>query len=81
MPVVFRLDGRRYHFFSHEGEPREPIHVHVGQPGMDAKFWLFPNVRLAYNRGFDARAIWRLQGVVEAHRDGIERAWNDHFSA
>jgi uncharacterized protein DUF4160 len=29
MPVVFRQDGIRYLFFSNEGEPREPPHVHV----------------------------------------------------
>jgi Domain of unknown function (DUF4160) len=81
MPVVFRLDGKRYHFFSDEGNPLEPVHVHVAQAGLDAKFWLFPDVRLAYNRGYDARTIKRLQEIVEAHREEIERAWNEHFSA
>jgi len=81
VPVVFRLDGMRFHFFSDEGNPLEPMHIHVAQAGLDAKFWLFPNVRLARNRGYDARTIKRLQDIVEAHRDEIERAWNDHFSA
>ena len=81
MPVVFRLDGRRFHFFSDEGTLLEPVHVHVAQAGLDAKFWLFPQVRLAYNRGYDARTIMRLQDIVEAHRDEIERVWNEHFSA
>lgn len=81
MPVILGLDGRRFHFFSDEGNPREPIHVHVAQAGMDAKFWLYPEVRLAYNRGYDARLIKRLQDIVEEHREEIERAWNDHFSA
>jgi len=81
MPVIFRLDGMRFHFFSDEGNPREPIHVHVAKPGVDAKFWLYPNVRLAYNHGYNAREIKRLQDIVEAHHDEIERAWNDHFSA
>jgi Domain of unknown function (DUF4160) len=81
MPVVFRLDERRYHFFFDEGTPLEPIHVHIAQAGLDAKFWLFPAVRLAYNRGYDARTIKRLQDVVEDRRDEIEGAWNEHFSA
>jgi hypothetical protein len=81
MPVVFRLDGRRYHFFFDGGTPLEPIHVHIAQAGLDAKFWLFPAVRLAYNRGYDARTIKRLQDVVEDRRDEIEGAWNEHFSA
>jgi Domain of unknown function (DUF4160) len=81
MPVVFRLEGMRFHFFSDEGDPREPIHIHIAKAGKDAKFWLYPEVQLAYNRRFDARTIRRLQDIVEAHRDEIERAWNDHFSA
>ena len=81
MPVVFRLDGKRFHFFSDEGDPRESMHVHIAQAGMDAKFWLFPTVRLVYNRNYDARTIKRLQDIVEQRRDDIERAWNDHFSA
>lgn len=81
MPVVFRLDGKRFHFSSDEGDPREPMHVHIAQAGMDAKFWLFPTVRLAYNRNYDARTIKHLQDIVEQRRDDIERAWNDHFFA
>jgi hypothetical protein len=81
MPVIFRLEGMRFHFFSDEGDPREPIHVHIAKAGKDAKFWLYPDVRLAYNRRYDARTIKRLLAIVEAHRDEIERAWNDHFSA
>ena len=81
MPVVFRLDGRRFHFFSSEGNPLEPIHIHIAQAGVDAKFWLYPNVRLAYNRGYDARTIKRLHDIVVAHSEEIERAWNEHFSA
>ncbi len=80
MPVVFRLDGIRFHFYSDEGDPREPVHIHVARAGADAKFWLFPEVELAYNRGFDARTIRRLQEIVANHRSEIEEAWHEHFS-
>ena len=79
MPVVFRLDGFRFHFYSDEGDPREPIHIHVARAGADAKFWLFSEVELAYNRGFDARTIWRLREIVANHRSAIEEAWYEHF--
>jgi hypothetical protein len=36
-----------FHVFSNEGEPREPVHVHVSKSGADAKLWLFPNVEVA----------------------------------
>jgi hypothetical protein len=29
MPVVCRWNGFRFHFFSNEGDPLEPVHVHV----------------------------------------------------
>jgi hypothetical protein len=44
MPVVFRLGGLRYHFFSNEGQPPEPIHVHVKGAGRDAKVWIEPEI-------------------------------------
>lgn len=79
MPVVFRPEGLRFHFYSDEGDPREPVHIHIAKAGADAKFWLYPEVRLAYNRGFDARTIRYLRDIVEAHRNQIEEAWNEHF--
>lgn len=80
MPVIFRENGFRFHFFANEGDPREPVHIHVARPGADAKFWLYPEVELAYNRGFDARTIRRLQQIVEARRHEIEEAWNEFFA-
>ena len=29
MPVVFRYKGYRFFFYSNEGNPREPLHIHV----------------------------------------------------
>jgi hypothetical protein len=48
MPKVFDWNGYRFHFFANEGDPREPVHVHVSSPGATAKFWLSPDVELAY---------------------------------
>ena len=78
MPVVFRERGYRFHFFSNEVDPREPLHVHVANSGADAKFRLFPVVSVAYNRGFSAKVQSDLMKVVEARRDEIERAWDEH---
>ncbi|WP_245428450.1 DUF4160 domain-containing protein [Kumtagia ephedrae] len=47
MPVVFRHKGFRFHFYSNEGEPREPPHIHVMKDDIDAKFWLRPDVVVA----------------------------------
>lgn len=79
MPVVFRHKGFRFYFFSNEGDPREPMHVHVGKDGVDAKFWLWPDVVVAYNDGFSARTLRELAEVVTHRRREIANAWNEFF--
>ncbi len=80
MPVVLRYKGFRFFFYSNEGSPREPVHVHVRGEGSEAKFWVRPEVRVADSDGFDARTLRELAQVVEQNADLIERAWNEHFS-
>lgn len=80
MPKVFEWNGHRFHFFANEGDPREPVHVHVSRPGATAKFWLSPEVELAYNRGYDARTVRRLLEVTEQRRTEIEEFWHEFFA-
>jgi paraquat-inducible protein B len=47
MPVILRLEGYSFLFYSNEGTPREPAHIHVRKARDEAKFWLFPIVALA----------------------------------
>jgi len=79
MPVVFRERGFRFFFYSNEGSPREPAHIHVERDDVEAKFWLNPTVRVAYNDGHDARTLRELQSLVEANKNRIVRAWNEYF--
>jgi hypothetical protein len=78
MPVVFRHDGFRFFFYSNEGDPREPVHVHVRKGNGMAKFWVAP-VSLAASDGFDARTLRELTRIVEAEAALIERTWHDYF--
>lgn len=39
MPTVLRLEGYKFFFYSDEGDPREPAHIHVFKSGSEAKFW------------------------------------------
>jgi hypothetical protein len=43
MPVVFRYKGFRFFFYSNEGSPRKPVHVHVRSGSSEAKLWLERN--------------------------------------
>ncbi len=54
MPVILRYAGSKFFFYSNEGDPREPIDVHVRTDGGEAKFWIKP-VSVAWNHGFDDR--------------------------
>ncbi|MCC5992878.1 MAG: DUF4160 domain-containing protein [Rhodobacteraceae bacterium] len=79
MPTIFLADGFRFFFYSNEGDPREPVHVHAMGNGGEAKFWLRPEVTVARSARLDARRLRRLTRIVEARREQIERAWHDYF--
>jgi hypothetical protein len=64
---------------SNEGDLREPAHIHVERGGAEAKFWLRPEVEIAYNDGFNARTLRELTGLIVSERGRLERAWNDFF--
>ena len=81
MPKIFDWRGYRFHFYSFEGSPREPIHVHVSKrTGEEAKFWLRPNIRLASSRNLSPLEIRRLEKVIEEKQSQIIEAWHDHFA-
>ncbi len=79
MPLVFRWNGLRFHFYSNEGDPREPLHIHVNRGEADAKFWLYPTVERVYSHGLTARELRQDTEEIERRSDEIERAWNEHF--
>lgn len=81
MPVVFYTDGIRFFFFSNEGFPREPVHVHARRDASLAKFWLHPTVRLAESYGFSSRELNKISKIVENRILEIEEAWNEHFKS
>jgi len=77
MPVVFRHSGLRY--FSNEGQPPEPTHIHIKGGGRDAKVWLEPEISIGDSFGFNPRELSNILRVVVENRDLILRAWHDHF--
>ena len=79
MPVVFRYKGYRFFFFSNEGDPREPMHIHVRKGDATAKFWINPLVAIAEAYRLDAAELRELANVAEENRGRIERSWNEHF--
>lgn len=79
VPTIFNHRDFRFFFYSNEGSPREPVHVHVEKDGDEAKFWLRPDISVAYNDRYSARTLRELIGIVFENRSRIERAWNEFF--
>ncbi|MEA1878735.1 MAG: DUF4160 domain-containing protein [Bacteroidota bacterium] len=80
MPVIFRYRGYKFFFYSNEGNPLEPAHIHVRMYGKEAKFWLSPEVSIARNNGLDARTMRILLEVVEHKQDMFKEQWYEYFA-
>ncbi len=80
MPVVFRFKGYRFFFYSNEGDPREPLHIHVRKADATAKFWLEPDISVAESYGMNSSELRELMDVAKQKREQIERYWNEYFS-
>lgn len=76
MPTLFRADGYRVYFYSHE--PNEPPHVHVDKAGATCKIWLEP-IALAKTIGFAARDLAPILDMVRAHQSEFLEAWYGYF--
>ena len=79
MPVVFRYNGIRFHFFSNEGDPREPLHVHAQRGECLAKIWLYPEPKISENFGFSPNDLRVILEQVEQNAEMIERIWHEYF--
>jgi hypothetical protein len=79
MPVVLRYKGYTFFFFSNEGVPREPLHIHVRSGAATAKLWLEPEVIAADSFGMSAKELRELVRVARENKDAFAKAWKDHF--
>lgn len=80
MPVVFRYKGFRFFFYSNEGDPREPLHIHARGNGGEVKFWIYPTVHVADSYGLDGKTLRELVRVVSDNVPVIERTWHEYFA-
>jgi hypothetical protein len=79
MPTIYRHHGYRFFFYSNEGNPPEPAHIHVRNGQRVATFWLTPFVFLADSWGMSAVELNELQKIAIEKRDEFERAWHEFF--
>ncbi len=76
MPTILRIGP--YRFFFYAGDRDEPMHIHVEQENMIAKFWLDP-IRLQKSGGFKRAQIHKIQKIIEENCETLVEAWNEYF--
>jgi hypothetical protein len=81
VPKVFEWNGYRFFFFSNEGSPLEPCHIHVRKGEKRAKFWVDPVVGLAESYEMRSNELTALEGIVAANQELIRRKWHEHLDA
>jgi hypothetical protein len=81
MPLVFIAHGIRYLFYSDEGSPREPIHVHARRAECEVKVWVEPMIRAEQAYGFNSREVRDIIEEVRRREGDIRSKWNEHFSS
>jgi hypothetical protein len=81
MPKIKGINykGYRFFFYSNEGDPREPLHVHIRKGEKLAKFWVRPFVSLASAFGMNSAEVSELERVVLENQEIIAEAWHEHF--
>ena len=77
-PAVLRPGPYRFYFVSHD--MREPPHVHIDRDALSAKYWLDP-VALAFNLGFSARELRKLEALTKENQKELLEAWYEYFGA
>ena len=53
MPVILRIKGFKFYFYSNEGG--EPMHIHVNKAENNGKIWLEPQIQVEYFYGFKSK--------------------------
>lgn len=71
MPRIFEWNGYKFFFFSNEGIPVEPCHIHVRKGSNIAKFWVLPYIVLAGSWGFSSNDLNILEKKIMENKDLI----------
>lgn len=85
MPQVFKVGSWWVYFWANEGEPIEPVHVHISQgvPAADAtKVWITRSGKclLCHNRSrIPERTLRNIMRIVEARSPEVISKWIDFF--
>ena len=76
MPTLFYYMGLRFYFYSND---HSPIHVHVKVENSEARYQVYPEIKLIENRGLKSRELRLAEIAIEENKDVIIARWEEHF--
>ncbi|MBQ0050750.1 MAG: DUF4160 domain-containing protein [Treponema sp.] len=85
MPQVFSIGSFKIYFWTNEGNPKEPVHVHVseGIPSENAtKIWITKESKtiVVHNKSkIPQKALNNICRYIEANTFQIFSKWKDYF--
>lgn len=85
LPQIFRIGAYRIYFWSNEGEPLAPIHVHIaeGKPVSNAtKVWITKAGKCYLcnnNSKIDKKTLKNIIDIIEARSSEVIEKWIDFF--
>lgn len=85
MPQIFRIGPYIVYFWSNEGLPLEPVHVHIAEGRASAnatKIWLTSSGKALVcnnNSHIPEKVLKNLMRIIEANSAEIIEKWTNHF--
>ena len=85
MPQVFKIGAYWVYFWSNEGDPLEPVHVHIaeGSPVPNAtKVWITESGKTLLcdnNSNIPKVTLRNIMRVIEARSSVVKSKWYDYF--
>ena len=79
MPKIFEWNGFKFFFFSNEGVPLEPCHIHVRRGSAVAKFWVGERIDLDSSWEFSSKELNVIEQKIEEQKRLIMEKWDEFF--
>ena len=85
MPQIFRIGSYTVYFWSNEGEPLEPIHVHIAEgraSSAGTKIWITSSGKTVLannNANIPAKVLRGIMRMIEANSNDIMQKWIEFF--
>jgi hypothetical protein len=76
MPTLFYYFGLKFYFYSND---HLPIHVHVSIDNSEARYLVYPEIKLVENRGLKLRELRLAEFAIEENREIIIARWKEYF--